>query len=98
MSRITLRHRSIILMLSLALLLSGMTVPVASAADVPKISVEELRAMLGNPDLIIIDVRIEHDWNTSASKIPGAVWENFKEADTWAKKYPKDKRIVLYCD
>ncbi len=70
----------------------------AYAADVPKITKEELRAMIGSPDLIIIDVRIERDWNSSAQKIRGAVWEDFMDVDTWARKYPKDKTIVLYCD
>jgi predicted sulfurtransferase len=93
-----LTYLSVILMLSLVFLLQGITAPAASAANVPRISVEELRAMLGNPDLIIIDVRIERDWKSSTSKIPGAVWEDFREADTWVKKYPKDKTIVLYCD
>jgi len=93
-----LTYLSVILMLSLVFLLQGITAPAASAANVPRISVEELRAMLGNPDLIIIDVRIERDWKSSTSKIPGAVWEDFLEADAWVKKYPKEKTIVLYCD
>jgi hypothetical protein len=70
----------------------------AYAADVPKITKEELRAMLGRPDLIVIDVRIERDWKASSLKITGAVWEDFMDVETWAKKYPKDKTIVLYCD
>ncbi len=77
--------------------MTGLTV-IASAADVPKITAEELRAMLGKPDLIIIDVRIERDWKSSALKIKGAVWEDFMDVDNWAQKYPKDKTIVLYCD
>ena len=71
---------------------------IVSASDVPMITAEELRAMIGNPDLIIIDVRIERDWKSSSLKIKGAVWEDFMDVDTWAKKYPKDKTIVLYCD
>ena len=81
----------------LAGLLAGLTA-VASASDVPKITPEELRVRLGNPDLIIIDVRIARDWKSSALKIKGAVWEDFLDVDTWAQKYPKDKTMVLYCD
>ena len=51
-----------------------------------------------SPDLVIIDVRIERDWESATLKIPGAVWEDFFEVETWAEKYPKDKTIVLYCD
>ena len=71
---------------------------VISASDVPKITAEELSARLGNSDLIIIDVRIERDWKSSPLKVKGAVWEDFRDVDTWARKYPKDKTIVLYCD
>lgn len=81
----------------LAGLLAGLTA-IASASNVPKITKEELKAMLGNPDLIIIDVRIERDWKASSSKVMGAVWEDFLDVDTWAQRYPKDKTIVLYCD
>ena len=85
------------MILPLIVLLAGLTA-LATASDVPKITAEELKAMLGNPSLIIIDVRIERDWKKSALKIKGAVWEDFLEADTWARKYPQDKTIVLYCD
>jgi hypothetical protein len=94
----TRKYHSVFLILSLICLLTGMTAPAASGSNVPRITDEELKAMLGKPDLIIIDVRIERDWKASALKIPGAVWEDFQEADTWMKKYPKEKTIVLYCD
>jgi len=95
---VTRIYYSVFLILALICLLTGMTAQAASGSNVPKISVEELKANLGNPDLIIIDVRIERDWKASALKIPGAVWEDFLEADAWVIKYPKEKTIVLYCD
>ena len=98
LGHMTRKYHTMFLLLSFICLLTGMTAPAASGSNVPKITVEELRAMLGKPDLIIIDVRLERDWKASALKIPGAVWEDFREADTWVKKYPKEKTIVLYCD
>jgi hypothetical protein len=83
--------------LLLVALMAGLTA-IASAADIPRVTPEELKTMLGNPDLIIIDVRIERDWKASESKVKGAVWEDFMDVETWAQKYPKDKTIVLYCD
>jgi rhodanese-related sulfurtransferase len=83
--------------LLLICLITGLAA-IASASDVPKISTEELRAMLDRPDLIIIDVRIERDWKSSALKVKGAVWEDFLDVEAWAQRYPKDKTIVLYCD
>ena len=70
----------------------------ASGAPVPKMTAEELNMKLADPELIIIDVRLEQDWNSSGLKIKGAVWEDFQDVNTWAEKYPMDKTIVLYCD
>ena len=93
----THRHKIALHILLLISLLAGLPA-VAGASDVPKISKEELNAMLDNPDLIIIDVRRERDWKSSSMKIRGAVWEDFLDVETWAQKYPKNKTIVLYCD
>ncbi len=59
--------------------------------DVPRMSKEELKNLLGNPDVIVIDVRQESDWERSDSKIKGAVRETPDEAEFWMKKYAKDK-------
>jgi predicted sulfurtransferase len=69
----------------------------AVADEVPRMSKEELRAMLGNPDVVIIDVRSSKDWEASQSKIKGAVREEPRQAKSWADKYDKDKTYVLYC-
>lgn len=91
------RHKIAFYLLLLISLSAGLSV-IASASEVPKISKEELKAMLNNPDLVIIDVRRERDWKSSSLKIRGAVWEDFLEVETWAQKYPKNKIIALYCD
>jgi hypothetical protein len=66
-------------------------------ADVPTISTGQLQAMLGNPDIVIIDVRSAHDWDGTTTKIKGAVREEAAQVAQWAAKYSKDKTIVLYC-
>lgn len=65
--------------------------------DIPRITTEELKSMLGDENVIILDVRVEKQWELSPQKIPGAIHENAKEVKSWAGKYPKDKTIVLYC-
>ena len=67
------------------------------ANEVPRINKEELRGMLDNPDLIIVDVRTGESWEKSKMKIQGAVREDPKGAKSWAEKYSKDKTMVLYC-
>jgi hypothetical protein len=69
----------------------------ALAQEVPKITKEEVLGMLGNPDVIIIDVRSGGDWNGSELKIKGAVREDPRNVSSWIEKYPKDKTLVFYC-
>ena len=68
-----------------------------SAADVPKMSKEELKALVGNPDVFVIDVRTGTDWTSSQTKIKGAVREDPPKVSSWMEKYPKDKTLVFYC-
>jgi rhodanese-related sulfurtransferase len=58
---------------------------------------EQLKPLLGSPDLVVIDIRLDEQWKFSNRKITGAVHENPTIPGTWLDKYPKDKTIVLYC-
>ena len=69
----------------------------ASLADVQRISCDDLNAQLGNPDLVVLDVRTSHDWEESKTKIKGAIRADFYNPSAWIDKYPKDKTIVFYC-
>jgi len=70
---------------------------VAWGDDAHVMTKEKLRSMLGKPDVIIIDVRTNYDWDNSKVKIPGAAREEGMRFTSWMNKYPKDKTIVLYC-
>jgi 3-mercaptopyruvate sulfurtransferase SseA len=48
----------------------------ARSAEAPRMTKEELKAMFGNPDVIIIDVRAQGDWKESDLKIKDAVRED----------------------
>lgn len=89
------------LLLLLAVLIFLGFFPVAwhfSAEEAPRISMEEIKGMMGNPDLIVLDVRYGKDWDDSKEKIKGARREDPKKSTKgWADPYPKDKTIVLYC-
>jgi rhodanese-related sulfurtransferase len=75
----------------------GIFTAFAKSAEAPRMPKEEIKAMLGSPDLIIVDVRYGKDWTDSDMKIKGAVREDPKVFESWANKYPKDKTILLYC-
>ncbi len=68
------------------------------AKEAPRLTKEELKGLMGNPDVIIIDVRTKADWESSKEKIKGAVREEpAKKVKDWADKYPKDKTLIFYC-
>jgi rhodanese-related sulfurtransferase len=81
----------------LIFLMGGILTTFARSADVPRMTKDELKAMLGNPDLAILDVRAQNDWKDSDSKIKGALREDPESVKSWAEKHSKDKTIVLYC-
>jgi rhodanese-related sulfurtransferase len=69
-----------------------------SLTKVQRITKEELKALLHDPSVVVIDVRTDWSWRESEMKIKGAVREDpLADVKTWASKYPKEKKIVLYC-
>jgi hypothetical protein len=86
-------------MFTLCLILAGATMMACEASnkEVPRITIEELKAKLGSPGVVVIDVRADQDWTASDQKIKGAVREDPKKVDAWTGNYPKDKTIILYC-
>ncbi len=79
------------------LILSWIFVIAVSAEDVPRIAKEELKTKLGDPSLVVIDVRANADWAGSSLKIKGAIREDPRKVNSWMDKYPKDKTLVFYC-
>ena len=92
------RRLKMILAVPLSFLMLSAWTSIPMAKDVPRITKEELKAKLGKPEVIIIDVRATKDWNRSQEKIQGAVREDpEKKVKPWAKKYPQDKTLIFYC-
>jgi starvation-inducible outer membrane lipoprotein len=62
--------RKIILMMAITMVfvLAALFATPAAAQEVNRMSIEELKGMLGNPDLVIIDVRREGIGNPARSK------------------------------
>jgi hypothetical protein len=85
------------LSIGLSLILLGFFLhsPVA-AIDAPRITKEELKGILGHPDVIVIDVRYSQNWQDSDFKIKSATRGNPSNFSSWADQYPKDKTLVLY--
>jgi len=69
----------------------------AAAQEIPKITKEEVKGMLENAEVIIVDVRLGKDWDGSKLKIKGAVREDPRKVSSWIDKYPKGKTLIFYC-
>ena len=85
----------------LSVLLAGSAIntePTVAAAsgDIPFITIQELKTELGEPSLVILDVRIPKHIAASRQKIKGAVWVNPKEFDRWIQSFATDATYVLY--
>ncbi|MBW1853572.1 MAG: hypothetical protein KAQ81_16670 [Deltaproteobacteria bacterium] len=91
--------RRLVSILTVALNLAMLSVVVLTtmAAEVSRMTKEELKSKLGTPDAVIIDVRVGRDWKASEMKIKGAVRGDPQDLESWAKKYSKDKTLVFYC-
>ena len=86
-----------VLAVAFSLVGSGLLSSTGNAAEVARITKEELRARLGDPDLLILDVRRANDWTTSDARIKGAVRADPGDIAAWADTYAKEKTLVLYC-
>jgi rhodanese-related sulfurtransferase len=77
----------------------GITAAVAYAGteNVPRMTKQDLNAMLESPDLIILDVRAGRDWEDSEFKIKGAKRTDPSLFPFWKDQLPKDRILVLYC-
>ncbi len=91
-----MKKRLFLAALSILFMVAGCTM-LGKSGDAPRMTKDELKARLGNLDLLIIDVRYGKDWTGSDLKIKGAIREDPKAFDSWASKYPKDKTLVFYC-
>ena len=69
----------------------------AMAASVPRMTVDELNAHLGEADYQVLDVRSGRDWAGSNEKVSGAGRVDPGSVDQWVDNYDKEKTIVLYC-
>ena len=85
--------KSIVLSMALVGLVS---ISVFAEEDVPRISKENLKELLGNPDVTVLDVRTSENWQKSEFKIKGAIRRIPKFFDTWVNEFPRDKRLFLY--
>jgi uncharacterized protein YneF (UPF0154 family) len=70
----------------------------SSEDKTPRMTKEELRLLMGDQGVVVVNVRIQEEWKKSDRKIQGANHEDpEKDVTKWADKYPRDKTLVFYC-
>jgi len=92
-----LNRISILTFLVLVVVVGLTATPTIAAGDVDVMNKDELKALLGNDDVVILDVRTGRDWSSSEFKIQGAQRVTAKKIDKWSANLSKDKKLVLYC-
>ena len=93
--RILYFNRQIILGLLVGAFAIFLSLP-AGASEISIISGIQLKRILDNPEIVIIDVRGSKDWRSSNTKIKGAVRRIPKNFESWAHDFPTDKELILY--
>jgi rhodanese-related sulfurtransferase len=90
-----------ILIIALALVTGSVMTLHAQTALTPdsvsRMTIEELKQQMDNPNLAVIDVRTSHDWEDSTTKIKGSIREDASKTASWIAKYPPNKTLVFYC-
>lgn len=61
------------------------------------ITAQELKNLLDNTNLTLLDVRRKADQEASPQGIPGASWKDPEQVAVWSAGLPKDKPVVIYC-
>jgi len=92
-----MKNRWLLGLVILSLLGASLALALPAQAEVSYLDGAALKAMLDDPQLLIIDVRTPKDWNSSDKKIKAAVRQDPNKVAEWGKALPKDKKIVLYC-
>ena len=92
------RQRLAMLTVTMSLTLVGLLLQASVAQSaVVKMTKEELRAKLGSPNVVIVDMRLGKDWKASEEKITGAIRVDPEAVESLAATYPTDTILVLYC-
>jgi hypothetical protein len=91
--------RFLLSMAGIMVVVGGCAAFTGSFYDVaPRITAETLLANLDNPDLAIVDVRLNPViYALSGKMIKNAVHHNPNKLDSWIGQYDPEKSIALYC-
>ena len=72
---------------------------VAPETEVPSVSVDELASAVREEARapLVIDVRLEEDFDADPVLIPEATWRDPNAIDSWVEELSPEKPVVVYC-
>lgn len=75
----------------------GLAGPVLAGDTVERMEAAELVAMIDSPDIVIIDVRRDGDYDSSDQMIMNAIRRDYGDVEAWAGEFDKEQTVILYC-
>ena len=84
----------------IALLAAFFLLPLSVVTAEDKVSLvtkETVKTWMDTGTVTILDVRRGRDWTASEYKIASAVRVNPNNITAWKNRFPRDRRLVLYC-
>ena len=57
----------------------------------------ELKPLVENRSIVVLDVRRKSDYDSDKARLPGAQWRDPEKIAEWSASLPKDSDVVIYC-
>jgi rhodanese-related sulfurtransferase len=61
------------------------------------IGLDELKGLLEAGAITLLDVRRKADFEAEPRSIPGAVWRDPEQVESWGRELPQDRLVAVYC-
>ena len=61
------------------------------------IASNDLKPLVANKAVMVLDVRRQNDFDADQVTLPGAQWKNPERLAEWSKSLPKDREVVIDC-
>ena len=61
------------------------------------ITPQDLKSLIKNKAVTLLDVRRKNDYDADGVVIPGAEWRDPDKVEEWSAGLPQDQEIVIYC-
>ncbi len=92
-----MKIRTLIILLLFIAVSMATSSPVFATSPIPRITKEEARPKIDDPNVIFLDVRTGSDWRASGFKIQSAVYEEARNFEKWIENYDPEKTYIVYC-